>query len=334
MSDLEQRLTDTLTRHAEDAPDVTGLAGAARRRARRRRSRRAGVALGLVLAVGAAGAVAAWPESERTPAADGANSATTAVDALGRASRWESWHGVTVKVPDDWGHGSLEGWCANGGTTAPRVEVPGGVVPAIGCTPASAYGLTFQIVDAGGDYEWPVVHQSGDAWPPDNAVGARHVAGVLVTVAAPTADEAQAVLDSVQPIDGRDPNGCPAIAYAGKGRAEQGTLSVCRFDAAGHLEQSELLTGADAAAAESAIAAATEPADCSVTEQGGTRSLISLTSSSGSAFAYLGGCRALTQGDRPTVGYALTADVLYWALSPGFAGDVTGLPLPPELRQE
>jgi len=29
----------------------------------------------------------------------------------------------------------------------------------------------------------------------------------------------------------------------------------------------------------------------------------------------------------------LTADVVYWALSPGWSGDGTNLPLPPELRQ-
>ena len=29
----------------------------------------------------------------------------------------------------------------------------------------------------------------------------------------------------------------------------------------------------------------------------------------------------------------LTPDVLYWALSPGWTGDGTDVPLPPELRQ-
>ena len=45
----------------------------------------------------------------------------------------------------------------------------------------------------------------------------------------------------------------------------------------------------------------------------------------------LGGCPQLTVDDETRL---LTSDVLYWALSPGWTGGVSGdIPLPKELRQ-
>src|SRR4051794_17967400 len=200
-TDLEDRLTAALRDGAHGAPEVVGLAAAARTRARhKRRARLAGAAAVVALAVAVPVGVVTLSGS-----GDDDRDSTDAADPMkddpggDEGYRWESWHGVTVQVPDTWDYGSLSDWCADGAKIGtPRVQRPGTVSNSIGCEPASTYGLTFQEIDNHSDFEWPVVSQTGDAWPDPNFVGGRGIGGVLVMVTTPNAELARRVLDSAR----------------------------------------------------------------------------------------------------------------------------------------
>ena len=144
-------------------------------------------------------------------------------DAVGPDVRggyhFESWHDVTIEVPDTWVYGALNQWCANDGLPdEPILERPGGVQTLMLCTPASGYGVRFQDIDNTDDFQWPLVKQSGDTWPADAYVGARGLGGVLVEVALPDLALAQEILDSAQHNESLDPNGCPVDVQLGPRR--------------------------------------------------------------------------------------------------------------------
>jgi hypothetical protein len=334
MSDLEARLTEALHAETEGAPDAHGLADAARARARtRRRTTLAGVGAAAVAAVVVPVAVVALGGSDggKEPVADDPTASDVEPADNGR---WESWHGVTVQVPDEWEYGDQAAWCADGGSVETfRVTRPGGVSESIACTPASSYGLSFSEVemdDSDEPFEWPVVAQTNNAWPAGTYVGARGTDGVVVMVAGPDRDDVIAVLDTVRPVaDGVDPNGCsPDIASV---HVPATGLAVCRYDSAGRLEQSELLAGTDAEEAATALTSAPGYADLLGCEEG-HGPVVTMTSQDLSAVVELSGnCPAVTG---PGTEGAATADVLYWALSPGWTGAVDeNVPLPPELRR-
>jgi hypothetical protein len=339
MSDLETRLTEALRAESEDAPGARDLAGAARARARTRRRTRVAAAAGAVaiaaLAVPVAIVVSGSDDEVKLPAADETASDLEPVDT----GRWESWHGVTVRVPEDWEYGDQSAWCADGGSVeAFRVSRPGGVVPSIACTPGSSYGLAFQEIEmdeAEEPFDWPVVTQTGDAWPPGTFVGAHGEDGVLITVAGPDREDLLEILATVRAVEDVDPHGCSVTDDGGPGMAGAGEVPVCRYDEAGQLVQSERLTGDDAAAAVTAVRGTRR-------QDGGN-----LCDNDESAYVVMG-----VEGDRVEVQYAgeldcadqgvfiegvrheLTEGVLHWALSPGWTGSVRqGVPLPPELRQ-
>lgn len=336
-ADLEDRLTAALREGSQDAPDAFGLASAARGRARqRRRARVAGVAAAVALAVVVPLGVVTWAGSGD----DGTDDPQVADPAPDRPSleegfRWESWHGVTVQVPDSWDYGSLSDWCADGGKVGtPRVQRPGTVANSIACTPGSTYGLTFQEIDNNDDFEWPVVTQTGDGWPDPNFVGGRGIGGVLVMVATPDAELAHRVLDSMRRISATgDPNGCPARLTPGEATPPEGGLSVCRYDETWALDQSEVLFGQDAGEAVQALQAAPSPFGCADTSQGSQPHQVIVMEGPGvtARVDLVAGCpRVEVDGDVRE----LTPDVVYWALSPGWTGSVDGdVPLPEELRQ-
>jgi hypothetical protein len=339
-TELEDRLTAALRDGSLGAPEPTGLAAAARGRARRRRQAHlagvaAAVALAVAVPVGAVTLSGSGGGGNADP--DVADAAPDAPDApvVDDGYRWESWHGVTVQVPDSWGYGSLSDWCAGGGTVGtPRVQRPGTVATSIACTPGSTYGLTFQEVDNHDDFEWPVVSQTGDSWPDPNVVGGRGTGGVLVTVATADAETAHRVLDSVRPITGAgDPNGCPARLSPGAATPPEGGLAVCRYDETGALEQSEVLFGQDAGRAVQALQAARPATECADSSQGSQpHRVITLEAAGTTARVDLvGGCpRVEVGGDVRDLSVA----VLRWALSPGWNGSVDGdVPLPGKLRQ-
>ena len=122
MSDLEQRLTDALRPRAPRTPRrAVGLADGARTRARqRRRTRLAGGAAVVALAVGVPGAVLAWAATGRRRAPgrrrrDHRRRPGRGGSGLPNGYHAESWHGVTIEVPNTWGYGSPHAWCADGG---------------------------------------------------------------------------------------------------------------------------------------------------------------------------------------------------------------------------
>jgi len=332
MSDLESRLSEALRVGSEDAPDALGLADAARSRARAGRRTGAGIVGAVALAALAIPvAVAALGSDD-----DGGPPPSDAVDPTGIAAgtRTESWHGVTVQVPDEWEYGNQSAWCADGGSVETfRVTRPGGVSETIACTPMSSYGLSFQEVEmdeTDEPFEWPVVAQTNDAWPAHTYVGARGMDGVLVMVAGPDREEVQEVLASVKAYGTTDPHGCGATPGTGPS-PRRSQMVVCRYDPQGRLVQSEALSGEDALAAAAALdGARLGELDCRPSDVPGETIL--MKDWERDVVIQLRGACTVVEG---TGGVRLVdADILYWALSPGWTGAVDGdLPLPPELRQ-
>ena len=98
-------------------------------------------------------------------------------------------------------------------------------------------------------FDWPVVTQTGEAWPPGTFVGAHGEDGVLVTVAGPDHDTVADVLATVQAVaTAVDPNGCAVDrgrrAAAGSGRRDVG-LPLRRAPASS--SRASCSTGDDAA---------------------------------------------------------------------------------------
>ena len=352
MSDCERRLTQALDDGAQHAPSARSLAESARSRARERRRTRVATGAALValaIAVPSAaialrgdhGRDSARTSDQGTAAVDPTPSQGTATDTgspwpTGGGYRWESWHGVSVRVPKTWGYGDLGSWCAGGGSLdTPLVSRPGGATEAIGCTPASGYGLSFQAIDNHDDFEWPVVHQDGGGWPEQNEVGGRGIGGVLVMVATPDGDQARFILSTMRAIGPEgDANGCQARYTPDSSNPPEGALSVCRYDESGALEQSEALFAENAGKAVQALQAAPDPTGCPDNSQGSQPHQIVILQSAGisARVDLVDGCPRVTVDGRLR---ELTPDVLYWALSPGWSGSVpAGVSLPSELRKE
>jgi hypothetical protein len=333
--DLEGRVAAALREGSHGAPDAFGLADAARRRAgQRRRTRIAGVSAVVALAVAGPVAVVAWPDSGSGGDRDLADTASEG-PASDSGRRWESWHGVTVQVPDTWGYGGLGDWCADGGQVGtPRVQRPGTLSSAILCDPESTYGLTFQEIDNHDDFEWPVVSQTGKGWPQPNAVGGRGIGGVLVTVSAPDDETAHQVLDSMRAIPATgDPNGCPARLTPGKATPREGGLAVCRYDETWALDQSEVLLGQEAGDAVRALQDAPGATECGAAGRGAQPHQVITMEAPGitARIDLVEGCARMQVDGQVR---DLTTAVLYWALSPGWSGAVDGdVPLPGTLRQ-
>jgi hypothetical protein len=328
MSDLEQRLTDALRDGAQGAPAATGLAAAARSRARtRRRTRLVGAVAVVVLAVGVPTAVVATGGSDDRDPSRVATDPEVVDPVVPDGFHYESWRDVTVLVPDSWRYGTLDQWCVGDEPERPIVERPGGVATLVGCGPnAFGHGVRFQTVDNTDDFEWPLVQQTGDTWAPGTYVGARGRGGVLVEVALPDSALAAQILASVQVNARLDPIGCPVDSSSDPVPPDD-SMTVCRYDASGQLEQSEVLSGADVKAAELALSAApaATPTGCGAAPS----QTIRLTSSAEDARIDLTCGTLMAHGEARR----LHEDALYWALSPGWSGTVPdGVSLPSELR--
>ena len=105
-------------------------------------------------------------------------------------------------------------------------------------------------------------------------------------------------------------------------------MSVCRYDTTGALEQSELLVGSDAEDAATALDGTQQgELDCQPADVPGAT--IRMFDGDRDASIELDGACTVVEG---TPAGIVDADVLWWALSPGWTGDATGLPLPSALR--
>ncbi len=336
-TDMEERLADALAHGAQAAPPAIGLAAAARSRARqRRRTRLAGGAALVVLALGVPAGVVAMSGGDRPgpgPGPAGGTKAADPIEGSGGAPNgyhYESWRGVTVEVPNTWSYGPLTTWCSGGGSPdEPRISRPG-VAITIACTPLSSYGVEFAPAN-GNDVRWPVAAQYSDSWPDGAYVGATTLNGVVVTVAARKSTVTEAILESARTIGPEgDPHGCTASLGETQPDVTKDEMAICRYDADGMLEQSELLTGDDVKAATLALESAPVlDLDCN---PGDPKAVVRMRSVDLEATVDLGGsCASIhgLDGDR-----RLTSAVLYWALSPGWTGAVdAAIPLPSELRQ-
>ncbi len=218
MNHDEQVMRDALTQHAADAPEAPGLAGAARARlARRRRTRVIGVAAASAVAVIAGVVIAGVGPATRTPetpaAASDSASPPNGAD-LPDGWRWESYGGIEVGVPGDWGWGNgdqrLYQWCV-GGDRDPIVGRPGGST-LVGCPgegsdpdPGTLLENTGPIVAFGFPLDRPdrpdrPVRVRGDR-------ATRVVGGVLLIVQTEPELREQ-ILDTVREVD-VDATGCP-----------------------------------------------------------------------------------------------------------------------------
>jgi hypothetical protein len=312
MSDLGSRLAEVLRSESESAPEATGLADAARSRARaRRRTRLAavGAVAVLALAVPLGVVVRGGSGEDGGPPSDAVDS----TDVPG--TRTESWRGVTLEVPESWEHGYQYAWCADGGSVETfRISRPGGVSPMIACTPSASYGLQFQEIDDGEPFDWPVVTQTGDGWPPGTYVGAHGEGGVLVTVAGPDREQLLDVLATISSIgDGVDPNGCAATESASVDPPSTG-MSLCRY-VDGRLDESGRLDEADTVSAENALETA-PIGDLDCAPSGLPAQIVLMRSARHEARLELdGSCQTFVLDGGP--GHIVSIDLREWARLPG-----------------
>lgn len=239
MNDFESRLHETLADRAGQAPDALGLAADARRRLRRRRT---GWTVGVVAVVALAipvgfSQIGGLGSADSDRGTNVANSGgPDAPQPVADGFRYETWHGVTVQVPTDWGHGASSSWCANGeepGDVTPFVARPGTVGFSIGCNPVNGYGVTL-----GSSAFVDPAYASGHVWQfesddanrplyPEGAwMGYWYDADELVTVVTPDRGLTQQIIDSATKVDGVDPNGCPVRWVEPEARAG---VSLCRY---------------------------------------------------------------------------------------------------------
>lgn len=234
----------------------------------RRRSVLAAVAL-LLLIAGCGGDPGSVAGSVSGPGAATGGSATP-----DPGFRWESFAGIEVQVPEEWGTGTsgvagYGAWCANLGGGAPSPGVnrgPLALMPAIACPedrPADSYAAGPDL----GTFPPFARRELAGSW----AVEAVKVAGVSVAVTSDDPKQMAQVIASVHPVlDGVDAHGCPLdselrqegsrpVARSGPpgvpGPAEVVAVSACRYLLPGSTEDSPhpllastLLQGADAAA--------------------------------------------------------------------------------------
>lgn len=297
-------------------------------RSRREWRLRAAAAVLLVAAVGVPLVISVWPSTWELADLDPSpDDGTTLETALPEGFRTEAWRGVEVGVPDDWGHGSLAGWCRDGDDPTPRVDRPG-EPEVVDCDPGLAPGVQFR--------------PEGEPAPevPDGLFAEeRVVGGDVVLVVTPEEALTQQVLETVRAVERADSNGCAAqraIPRAGKNfpAVDVGStaVSVCRYAvgvAGPNLVQSERLSILDSVDLREAVdAAPTVVAPQGCLDGPGEEAVALSTDEGDLAWIHLGRCQGMD--DETT--HLLTDDVLFWALSPGWDGPREGLPLPDELR--
>ena len=262
--------------------------------------------------------------------------------------RVESWGDLTWAVPDEWGYGTIDQWCADRGDgrrsrAEPVVQRPNVLSTLVGCHPARGLGLQVS-VGASAPATDPEAYVEGAA------VAQRRFGDATLTVSTRSSQLTERVLATARRFQGLDPHGCPATADPVAARdggaagapAVGGRLSVCRYALRGPgavLDQSELLSAADSARAWEALGSAPEGTgpDADPDSCGGwpaEQAVLLRTAAEDVAWVHHDGCSdhgvaLLGEGSR-----RLTEEVLHWAISPGWSGGWDGsVPMPQRLRE-
>lgn len=348
MTDFETWVTEALADASTDAPRAEGLAERAGRRLQLRRRRRTtgAVAAAVLAAVAVPVAIGLTRGgSDRGPTPPIATETPEVVVPAGW--RIETWRDLEIQVPESWDYGALSQWCVGDGGDAgskPAVQRPEGAVTHVLCSPNN--GLGAQFFDPTTDSrDW--VYRPGAIWryergdvavyPEGSWLGYEVLGSGGVLVVAPDRATAQDILDSARPVEGLDSNGCAPRDDAMVAVSAPGDIfvAVCRYGADGWLQQSERLSSADSVRALEALTSA--PIDFDTSPCPATPELTDhvLLSGEGRVLRVeYGGCRGDHGVYEAGKHRELTADVMYWALSPGFSGGFGhDVPLPDHLRR-
>ena len=262
-------LERTLAAYAGQAPPAIGLPERVRRTRRRRTVVRTATGICAALAVAAAIVV------PMTLSGGGGDVSTPAVaDQPADGWRWESFGGVELQVPTEWGTGITDyPWCLadrEPQMAVPYVGRPIGAIPAIGCPEGvslSAAGDRFVWFDS----HEPLGTTTDDAgWIRET----RQIGDLLVTIQLDDPALAERIFDSARLVEAADSFGCapdhplaaargdlrPGVAWdVAAGEAVQGG-SVCRYDvpdgppSAAETSRPRALTGSRSLTAEEAVA--------------------------------------------------------------------------------
>ena len=282
-ADVDQ-LRDSLVFAAEQAPSPIDVARGARVKLRRRRARTARTAavaaaaiavtalipVGIVLSDGDRAADRLAPVITPVPNIVTERPTTAGVTERREVTKTIFWLGITLEVPAEWQRGATVSWCSKGDDPAavtPRVAFPADIAAVRReCTPRSGYGVIMaspatlepaldsrrvQQYDASAD---AVARYPDDAW-----LYSWFDEESVITVVTPDPGLTHQIAISIS-RDELDPNGCAAVydehalptALGSRGVG----ASLCRYAAAGQLEDSQRLTARETERALNAIAAA------------------------------------------------------------------------------
>lgn len=331
-TDLETRLAEGLRGIGDRSPHPPDLAAGARARLARRRRTTAGVVAAVLalVAVPLGLALVGSGEPERP----------TSTDGVPGDWRVETFGDLTVRVPPTWrSDGRSTDWCAAGDDSRgePWVTRPG-LVQEVECAPRYPAGVHFGPGGLGPlppGTEGVVQQYSGSRFPDRAWIGFVGTAEASLWVVSEDRVTASRVLNTATVVRRVDPNGC-AVRADGALASNAERVSVCRYES-GLLHQSELLSAEDSAAATEAVRATEAPGPAArVACPPSPDRVPSITLQSAALDARLLPSRAcglssvfVDNGERRL----LTAEVLRWALSPGWSGVLPpGLPVPDRLR--
>ncbi len=349
MTDFETLVRESLVDASAGAPRAEGLAEAAGRRLALRRRRRTTGAVAAVVLVALAVPLAV---SLTRGGGDDGPPPPIATETPGvlvpDGWRVETWRDLEVQVPESWKYGTLDQWCVGDSEpTSALVDRPEGAQTLVLCAPMNGYGLSFQdpktridgAFPRGGVSRYSPVPGQEQQYPEGSWLGYEVLGSGGVLVVAPDRETAEQILDSARTVEGLDSNGCAPRADAMVAVSAPGGIffAVCRYGADGWLQQSERLSSADSARALEALTSApvatdTKPCSDDRTDSGDV-ALVLFSGEGRVIRVSWGGCprdAGIFEGGKH---WALTEDVMFWALSPGFSGGFgQGVPLPDRLR--
>lgn len=335
--ELETRLAEALVGTAERAPYAADLAAGARSRLRRRRRTTAAVVAAVLAAVAVPVAISVLGDSSGS----GPDRDDSTVAEPPAGWRTETWRDLSLRVPPDWTWGSGTDWCARDQSAETATPVVSRTVRkdrTLACAPTYGYGVHY-FLPSGGELppgtEGVVQQYRGRRYPWGAWIGYATTGRAAVWVVTDSRTLTRQVLDSTEPVGEVDANGCASRVEMLSPRVSD-RISVCRYAQDGWLEQSELLSRSDSGGARRAVLDApylsSAPVVCWPTDPGNTT--ISLVGDRAvRSLSVTGRCAGTLVANDADRLRSVTRDVLYWALSPGWAGAVEeGVPVPDRLR--